>query len=130
MRYQHYHLGLDLEPYWISSQGFAMEKLHMEWLQPTGWWQFMIVMYSGILSLNGTPIPFAAGSALLIPPGVRCALTRLDGDDISHFRYKFKPNPEAVVVRSIPQVKALGSDAEYVQRQCREALDSMLVSSK
>jgi AraC-like DNA-binding protein len=130
MRYQHYHLALDMEPTWISSHGFAMEKLVLEWQQPTGSWQFMIVMYRGILSVNGTPIPFEPGSALLIPPGARCGLTRLDGDDISHFWYKFKPNPEAVVTRSISQVKALGSSAEYVQNQCREALDTMLVSTR
>ncbi len=130
MRCHYYHLGLDLEPTWISSQGFAMEKLQLEWLQPTGCWLLKVAMYRGILGINGSPIAFAPGSMLLIPPGARCALTRLDGEDISHFWFRFRPNPEATVIRAIPQVKELGSDADYIQRQCREALDSMLVSTK
>jgi AraC-like DNA-binding protein len=129
MSRQYYHLALDLEPLWMSKQGFAMEKLQIEWVQTPNWWLMIVAMYGGIFTVNGTPIPFEPASFLLAPPSARCSLTRLDGEDITHFWYGFRPNPEAAVLRALPQSKALGEDAAYVQRQFREALDTMLISS-
>src|SRR5579872_3283153 len=64
-----------------------------------------------------------AVSFLLVPPGTRCRLSRLEGEDIAQFWLLFKPNPDATTMRAIPHVRRLESDVEYVQRQFREALD-------
>ncbi len=95
----------------------------MEWVQPAKWWQLMVVAFGGILTANGTPIPFAAKSLLVVPPGTRCTLERLTSADTSQCWIKFSPRTEGDYRIAIPQVTALDATYEFFEQELRRGID-------
>lgn len=128
MRCRYYHLGLDLTPSWGSVQGFGMDQCVLEWIQAPDWWQLMLVSYGGILTVDGTPIPFWPRSLLIVPPRARCRMERTNGENITQHWLKFRPNPNVTSTVAIPQLHEFGTEYEFIDHQFRVCLDNLMYS--
>src|ERR1700722_15780302 len=107
---RYYHMALDAPPAWGVAAGFGLHERETEWAQASDWWQLLLVAFGGVLTVNGTPVPFASGSVLVVPPSSRCLLERTSGNDVSQYWLKFRPDPSGKFLMAVPQVKALGED--------------------
>ncbi|HLK14962.1 MAG TPA: AraC family transcriptional regulator [Fimbriimonadaceae bacterium] len=123
MRCRYYHVPLDMPPTWGQVTGFGMDEPAFEWVQPGDWWQLMLIAFSGMLTVNGTPAPFDARSLLIVPPSARCRLDRTGGPSITQFWLKFRPHKDGQLKMALPQIRQLGDAYNLYEKQLSESFD-------
>lgn len=128
MRCRYYHLPIDTSPVFGSVTGFGRYDAEMEWLQPSDWWQVMLIAFGGVLTVNGVPAPFEPGSLLIVPPSARCRIDRTSGPALSQYWLKFRPAKEGQLTVALPQIRALGGEFAFHEAQFRSALDFLPMS--
>ena len=128
MRSRNFHMALDAPLTWGVAAGFGLHERETAWAQAPDWWQLLIVAFGGVLTVNGTPVPFPIGSALVVPPSSRCLLERTSGCDVSQYWLKFRPDPNGKCLMAVPQVKGLGGDYAHFDEVFRSSLDFLSFS--
>lgn len=84
---------------------------HLHWRQDDKWWSMIMTTTEGVLTVEGEPVPFPAGSVLIVQPGVEAELTYLQQHTQNQFWGNFSPRISVNSEVALPQVAILGETA-------------------